>query len=209
MVPYPFKQFLCLRKCVKCLGHGHSALYLDHARVSRYVALEPNALMHKHIRAQANRAGFHESDGTLIILSCGAEDTKSILDALPSPQTQAPPIDTIISIMTLCTIPEPQKIVSNLVRDVLGPGGELLIYEHVLSPRHDVAWWQKFWAPVWAVVFDGCRMDRPSDVLMRELGIRDGDGTMGSAWREWKTWGKEGDDEENLFWHSVGRFIKR
>ncbi|KDR71542.1 hypothetical protein GALMADRAFT_253876 [Galerina marginata CBS 339.88] len=202
-------------------GHGHSVRYFNRARVSRYVALEPNALMHKKLRAQANEAGFHESDGTLLIISCGVEDTQSISSALsmslpsprsprhdqasfPSPNT---PVDTIISVLTLCTIPEPQKNIRRLVRDVLKPGGQLLIYEHVLSPREDVAWWQRFWAPVWAVAFDGCRMDRASDVWLREMKVSGEDGM--SAWREVQTWGKEGEDVENLFWHSVGKFVKQ
>ncbi|CAA7266691.1 unnamed protein product [Cyclocybe aegerita] len=196
-------------------GHGHTVRYLDRARVTHYVALEPNELMHEHIRAQANAAGYHESDGTLVILSCGAEDATSILSALsqalPSTNAQAlgPPVDTMISILTLCTIPEPQRTLTNLVRDVLKPEGQFLVYEHVLSPREDVAWWQRFWAPLWARAFDGCRMDRPSDVWVKELQLDVGDGTVESAWRESDAWGKEGEDEENLFWHVVGRFIKR
>jgi hypothetical protein len=187
-------------------------LYLNRARVSRYIALEPNVLMHEHIRANANAAGYHESAGTLVILSCGAEDTKSILASLSlltsPPHTsgsgQPQLIDTMISILTLCTIPAPQKTIFNLVRDVLKPGGQFLVYEHVLSKREDVAWWQRFWAPVWAVPFDGCRMDRPSDVWVKELRV---DG-RGSAWRESRVWGKEDEDEENLFVHSVGKFVK-
>ncbi|KAF8889420.1 S-adenosyl-L-methionine-dependent methyltransferase [Gymnopilus junonius] len=212
-------------------GHGHTVRYLNHACVSRYVALEPNTLMHDKIRTQANAGGFHESDGTLVILSCGVEDTKTILSTLSSAHspTRSPPpisasskekdfaqthqelpsIDTIISVLTLCTIPDPQKNMARLVRDVLKPGGQLLIYEHVLSPRQDVAWWQKLWAPIWAVAFDGCRMDRPSDVWVGNLKLGGEDGVETSAWRESRMWGKEGEDPENLFWHSVGRFVKR
>lgn len=208
------------------IAHGHTVRYLNRARVSRYVALEPNVLMHHKIRVQANRAGFHESDGTLLILSCGVEDTKTILSALssrsPPPKSnpsqardlpQQPqdthPVDTITSVLTLCTIPDPQKNMARLVRDVLKPGGQLLIYEHVLSPRADVAWWQRFWAPVWAVAFDGCRMDRPSHLWMRDMKLGGEDGVERSAWRELRVWDKEGDDAENLFWHAVGRFVKQ
>ncbi|KAF8797826.1 hypothetical protein BYT27DRAFT_7204029 [Phlegmacium glaucopus] len=179
-------------------GHGHSIQYVDRTRVSRYIALEPNVLMHERIRAKANEAGFHESDGTLIILSCGAEDTHSILSSISQQQHQEDhPVDTIISVLTLCTIPEPQRTISKLIRDILKPGGQLLSYEHVLSSRPDVAWWQRFWAPFWACVFDGCRMDRPSNVWIREI-----------DWKEWKVWSKPGEEEENLFGHSIGKFIK-
>jgi Methyltransferase domain len=183
------------------IGHGNSIRYFDRTRVSRYIALEPNVLMHKRIREKANEAGFHESDGTLIILSFGAEDTQSILFSLSQNSVT---VDTMISVLTLCTVPNPQHTISKLVRDILKPGGQLLYYEHVLSSRPDVAWWQRFWAPVWACVFDGCRMDRPSHIWIRDLKIGDGN----EVWKEWEAWGKPGEDSESLFCHSVGTFIK-
>ncbi|PPR01765.1 hypothetical protein CVT24_001805 [Panaeolus cyanescens] len=205
-------------------GHGHTARYLNQARVTRYVALEPNKLMHSEIRARANEAGFFESDGRLIILGCGAEDTTTILKALDEPNARTPtsPVgdrrqqsgraDTIISVLTLCTVPEPEKTIAGLARDVLKSGGQLLYYEHVKSPREDVVWWQKFWTPIWSMAFDGCKLDRPTDrwiMKLRGEGV-DGSGDVeGSMWREWKEWGKEGEDEECLFWHSTGKFVKR
>ena len=85
-------------------GFGLSIRYFDRTRVTRYIALEPNILMHNHIRAKANEAGFHESDGTLIILPFNAEDTQSILSSLSQE-----PVDTILSVLTLCSIPDPQR----------------------------------------------------------------------------------------------------
>ncbi|KAF8151354.1 S-adenosyl-L-methionine-dependent methyltransferase [Crassisporium funariophilum] len=199
-------------------GHGHTVMYLDRRRVTRYVALEPNTLMHAHIRAKAHAAGFHESDGTLLILSCGAEHTSSILSSLSSPSSlsslspstthQQPPIDTIISILALCTIPSPQHTLQTMTRDLLKPGGQLLYFEHVLSPRPDVVWWQRFWAPVWVRAFDGCRIDRATDVWVREMGV-DGEGGEEGCWREGEAWGRDGQEEETLFWHSIGRYVKR
>ena len=174
--------------------------------MTRYIALKPNVLMHPYIKAKANEAGFHESDGTLIILSFGAEDTQSILSSVNQDLDSAePPVDTIILILTLCTVSDPQHTLSKLVHDILKPGGQLLYYEHVLSSRPDVAWWQCFWAPVWACMFDGCRMDRPSHIWIRDLKI----GDKGSdVWKEWEAWNKPGEDEESLFWHSAGRYVK-
>ncbi|KAF9033623.1 S-adenosyl-L-methionine-dependent methyltransferase [Panaeolus papilionaceus] len=188
-------------------GYGHTARYLTQARVTRYVALEPNKLMHAQIRARAHEAGFFESDGRLLILDCGAEDVNSILAALDEPS-----VDTIVSVLTLCTVPEPEKTISGLVSDVLKPGGQLLYYEHVKNPREDVVWWQRFWTPIWSLAFDGCRLDRPTDKWIMGLRREGGDGSVeaeGSMWREWREWGKEGEDPENLFWHSTGKFVKR
>lgn len=173
--------------------------------MSRYIALEPNVFMHKNMRAKANEAGFYESDGTLIILSFGAEDTHSILLSLSQ---ESVTIDTMISVLTFCTIPNPQRTISNLVRDVLKPGGQLLYYEHVLSSRPDIAWWQRFWAPIWACLFDGCRLDRPSDIWIRDLKIGGSSSEGSDVWGEWTTWGRADEDEETLFGHSVGKFVK-
>ncbi len=106
-------------------GFGHTVRYLDRTRVSRYVALEPNPLMHAKIRGEASARGFHESDGSLVVLGCGAEDTDTILAALApptSPADRSPAVDTIVSVLTLCTVPEPQRAVEGLVRAVLKPG---------------------------------------------------------------------------------------
>ena len=197
-------------------GFGLSIQYFDRTRVTRYIALEPNILMHNHIRAKANEAGFHESDGTLIILSFGAEDTQSILSSLSSQLGQEPAaVDTILSVLTLCSIPDPQRTISKLIRDVLRSGGQLLYFEHVLNTaRPDVAWWQRFWAPVWACVFDGCRMDRPSDIWIRDLKIGGGDEgsdtttTTTTTWKEWKIYDFPDEDEEHLFCHRSGKFVK-
>lgn len=155
--------------------------------------------MHDQLRRAASEAGYTESDGTLLILPYGAEDTSSILSSLNNIQ-----VDTIISVLTLCSIPDPQATITNLVRDLLKPDGVFLYYEHVLSPRKDVAWWQRFWAPLWALAFDGCRLDRPSHLYVEEVEGHDGE----SIWKERKVWGKEGEPEEHLHWHRVGRYVK-
>ncbi|KAF5320065.1 hypothetical protein D9611_010349 [Ephemerocybe angulata] len=185
-------------------GHGHTVRYLDHTKVSRYIALEPNTNMHSFIREAASEAGYHESDGSFILLSCGAEETTKILAALDSVQ-----VDTVVSILTLCSVPDPEKTIRNLVRDVLKPGGLFLFYEHVLSHRSDVAWWQRFWTPIWVHAFDGCRLDRPTDIYCADLKVEeDNGGGLRSPWREQELWNKVDEPEEHLFWHQVGKFVK-
>ncbi|KAI0367926.1 hypothetical protein BV20DRAFT_970034 [Pilatotrama ljubarskyi] len=176
-------------------GHGHTLYYLDPSKVTKYVALEPNQLMHDEIRTLAATKGFTEEAGTLLLLPYGAEDIALINSALGGPHS----VDTLISILTICSIPEPERTLSALVHDVLKPGGTLLFYEHVLSHRPDVAWWQRFWTPLWARAFDGCRLDRPTHIWVEKMDI----------WTESKVWGKEGEEEEHLFWHRVGRFVKK
>ncbi|KAJ6617925.1 S-adenosyl-L-methionine-dependent methyltransferase [Mycena sp. CBHHK59/15] len=182
-------------------GHGHAANYLQREKVTKYIALEPNVLMHPYIREKAQAAGYTEADGSLLILSCGGEDTTSILSSLHGGA------DTIISIQSLCTVPAPQETLRTLVRDVLAPGGTFIFYEHVLSHHEDVAWWQRLWTPVWGKVFDGCCLDRPTHLWIKNLVDDNGE----SSWAEGEVSDAEGFDdvEHSLFWRQIGRFVKK
>jgi hypothetical protein len=173
--------------------------YLDWSKVTRYVALEPNTLMHPNIRATANAAGFSESAGTLLILPYGAEDISSIVLAMDDGKYQS--ADTLISILTLCSVPSPERTLHALVRDILKPGGRFLFSEHVLSHREDVAWWQRFWTPVWKSFFDGCRLDCPTHLWIERMR---GEG----VWKEGEIRGRPDKDEDHLFFHKFGEFVK-
>lgn len=181
--------------------------YLDRTKVTAYIALEPNVLMHEAIRARAKAAGLREEDGTLLILRAGAEDPEKIR-ALLAGAGRPQRVDTMLSIMTLCSIPDPQQTLQRLVREVLAPEGRLLFYEHVLSPLADVAWWQHFWTPIWALAFDGCCLNRPTHLWIDAMEDEGADGERMSMWNERELWGKEGEPDEHLFWHRVGRFVK-
>ena len=82
--------------------------------------------------------------------------------------------------------------------DLLKPGGQLLYYEHVLHPRHDIAWWQKLWSPIWSLAFDGCRMDRQTDLWIEQF----------KGWHRRHVWAKPGERPESLFFHRLGRYEK-
>lgn len=151
--------------------------------------------MHAEIRERATAAGFTEADSTLVILPYGAEDTASIVSALGQPNS----VDTIVSILTFCSIPSPEETLKSLVELVLKPGGQLLFFEHVLNPIDKVAWWQRFWTPLWSRVLDGCCLDRPTHVYIRKM----------DAWTSGEVWGVEGEPEDHLFWHRIGKFVKR
>jgi len=182
-------------------GHGHTTKYLDRSRVTTYVALEPNTNMHSVLRAAANVAGYNESDESLLILSCGAEDTTSILSSLPT--KNGGPVDTIVSILTLCSVPNVQTAIQGLAKEVLRPGGTFLFFEHVRSKRSDIVWWQKFWSPLWGTAFGGCNLNRATDVWISEVG---GEGER--VWKEKDIEGMKGEMEETLFRHSIGRMVK-
>ncbi|KAF8881595.1 hypothetical protein BD779DRAFT_1648469 [Infundibulicybe gibba] len=189
-------------------GYGHTMKYLQRSRVSKYIALEPNVHMHPRLRTFANAGGYTESDGSLLILTCGAEDTNTIISALAE---GAHSVDTIISVLTLCGVPRPREAMAGLVREVLKSDGQFLFYEHVLNPRSDVAWWQRFWAPIWQLTFDGCRLDRPTHLWVDEIMVPDGEDGESTAWREKMVCASDNapEPEEDFFLLQAGRFVKR
>ncbi|KAI9463906.1 hypothetical protein HD554DRAFT_2026814 [Boletus coccyginus] len=175
-------------------GHGHLAKYLDRIRVTKYVALEPNVYMHDKIRHAAGAAGFSEVAGTFVLLACGAEDTTTILISLGGYQ----PVDTLVSVLTLCSVPGPQETIKSLATEVLKPGGQVLFFEHVQNPHPQVAWWQTFWSPLWALAFDGCQLGRPTHTWIQQVG----------GWASEEVTGVDGEDEEHLFCCRLGKFVK-
>jgi hypothetical protein len=88
--------------------------------------------MHPEIRNKANAAGFSEADGTLVLIAAGVEDL-----AIVRADVGQHSVDTLFSILSLCSLPakpHPADALAALCDAVLAPGGQLLFYEHVLSP---------------------------------------------------------------------------
>jgi SAM-dependent methyltransferase len=69
--------------------------------------------------------------------------------------------DTVVSTLVLCTVSDPKRALTEVVR-VLRPGGQLLFLEHV---RAEPGWRQALQrrsVRPWAAFADGCRCDRPT-----------------------------------------------
>ena len=114
-------------------GHGHTMKYLDKTKVTKYVAIEPNVWMHERIREMARTCGFSEEKGEVVVLGCGAEDSERIYAAIGGEGK----VDTVVSLLTLCTVKDPSKAIEGL-NTMLKEGGQLLWCEHVSSPFSNV-----------------------------------------------------------------------
>ena len=209
-------------------GHGHLASYLDHDKVTAYIALEPNTNMHTRLREKAASFGFEEAKGNFLILAYGAQEIDKIVNELHQWSAANPSlissssalgkgmvIDTLVCILTICSIPQPKQSVHSLVHRLLRPGGQFLWYEHVRNPRPTVARVQDFVAPIWRKFFDGCVVGLDSVSLIWDAGFMSDAYDMGkrvsdvNVWAEMITWNVDGEDKDSLFWHQVGRWVKR
>ena len=78
--------------------------------------------------------------------------------------------DSVVSTLTLCSIPDVCAALSE-VRRVLRPGGQFLFFEHGRHPDPGVSKWQDRLNPLWKRVFDGCQINRDVPQLIRNAGL--------------------------------------
>lgn len=153
--------------------------YADRHEVTRLILLEPNPLMHLSLRVAAFLAGFPHAE----IVPCGIEDSATFerLTGL-----KAGDVDTFVCFLTLCCVPRPKEVVKRL-RTWLKKGGRILFFEvscvleaffveqltkdhHQHIASHDAATreYQVRLRRIWALLFDGCQLDRETDKWLLE-----------------------------------------
>ncbi|MEM7765824.1 MAG: class I SAM-dependent methyltransferase [Pseudomonadota bacterium] len=139
------------------IGSGLNLPWYNTERVNRIWGLEPSAAMRE--RAQKK----YDALGMTIPLD--------FID-LPGEQIPLPDnvADTIVMTYTLCTIPEPDKALANMLR-VLKPDGRLLFCEHARAPDRGVQQWQDRLNRPWRRVAGGCNMNRPILDLISDNGF--------------------------------------
>jgi len=172
-------------------GHGHSLKYMQREKITKYYALEPNTDMWPGLRKAIVEAGLSEEDGSAVLLPYGAGDIDKIAGALGGENK----LDTIVSILVFCSVPDAQDVLPALCQRLLKKGGSLLMYEHCLSPVPSSRVYQRLWTPIWSIVFDGCHLDKDTMAWVNQV-----------KWSDKHIWRKEGEPEWSLFFHGVGRF---
>lgn len=78
--------------------------------------------------------------------------------------------DAALCTFTLCTVPDPERALSELLR-VLKPGGTVHFLEHGLSPDPGVAKWQHRLDPVQRRLAAGCHLTRDPSTLVDGAGF--------------------------------------
>jgi SAM-dependent methyltransferase len=135
------------RGCVVEIGAG-TGLNLDHypATVESIVACEPDPALRRRLQRRAD------------VSSIPATVTASWP---PEPAT----FDTVVSTFALCRTPDLSRTLEDVGR-LMAPGGQLLFLEPVLA-RTAFGSVQRVVAPLWALAFGGCRVDRDMIAALR------------------------------------------
>ena len=124
--------------------------------LERLVLTEPDPHMLRRLARRARE------------LRPGTEVVGARAERLPYP---AESFDAIVATLVLCTVPDPDAVLAEVVR-LLRSGGQLLFVEHVASAELAARRWQGRIEPLWRHVAGGCRLTRDPRQRMRELGLR-------------------------------------
>jgi ubiquinone/menaquinone biosynthesis C-methylase UbiE len=81
--------------------------------------------------------------------------------------------DTVVSTLTLCSIPDVVHALGE-IRRVLKPGGQFLFLEHGRSPDAPVTRWQDRLNRAWMPLAGGCHLNRPIRALIEDAGLEIG-----------------------------------
>jgi ubiquinone/menaquinone biosynthesis C-methylase UbiE len=124
-------------------GTGLNLAHYPYA-LEQLILSEPVDPMARRLESRLRRSGL------------GGQVVRAGADALPVPTGS---IDTVVSTLVLCTVPDPDAALGE-IRRVLRPGGRLLVCEHVRAESEDRARWQQRLAGPWAAFAAGCRCDQ-------------------------------------------------
>jgi len=122
-----------------------------------WIGIEPNPYNHPNIKKAAQRAGINDLEFR------GLEGNRL--------QAADNSIDAIVSTLVLCTIPDQEATLLEILR-VLRPGGRFAFIEHVAAPRGTfLRGVQGFVKPVWKFVADGCCPNRETGQTIKQAGF--------------------------------------
>ena len=117
--------------------------------------VDPSTEMLEHARKRAEKLHMHPR-----LLAMNAEEL-SFTDQS---------FDTVVSSLSLCTIPHPLAALREMVR-VCRPDGKALFLEHGRSTAAWLAYLQDRYSDVWYRNFIGCRWNREPLALVEEAGF--------------------------------------
>jgi SAM-dependent methyltransferase len=157
LAPYKAKLFSGLSGTVLEIGPGAGA-NLRHmpAKSIRWIGVEPNRYMSRHLRREAHRVGIN------IDLRLGTAERLPI---------ESGSVDFVVSTLVLCSVMDQREAIREILR-VLKPGGRLLFIEHVAaSPGTMLRRIQTAVKPLWRRLGEGCHPDRQTRDLLEECGF--------------------------------------
>lgn len=158
-------------------GGGINHAFYHPAAIKSYAGIDPHPALLDEARAAATAKGWD------------ADIRQASGEAIPFEDAR---FDTVVCTFTLCSVADPSRVLSELVR-ILRPGGTVLFCEHGAAPDPEVARWQRRIEPIWKRLAGGCHLTRPVTAAFEQAGFaveQVGEGYTPQAprfagWMEW------------------------
>lgn len=126
-------------------GGGINQEFYDTGSVTSYAGIDPHEGLLDDARAAARKKGW------------STDIRAGVGEAIPFADES---FDTCVCTFTLCSVQDPDRVLSEL-RRILRPGGKALFLEHGRAPDASVAKWQDRIEPIWKPMAGGCHLTRP------------------------------------------------
>lgn len=158
-------------------GGGINQPFYDVDAVNSYAGIDPHGGLLDAAKAAAEAKGWP------------ADIRQGVGESIPFDDNS---FDTVVCTFTLCSVQEPEAVLSEM-RRILRPGGKALFLEHGRAPDASVAKWQDRIEPAWKRLAGGCHLTRPIGSAFRGAGFEVaplGQGYLPKApkfamWNEW------------------------
>lgn len=121
--------------------------------------LEPNTAMWGYAQEKAAAAGWAQQQLQLV---------EGDAQQMPFEDSS---FDAAVMTLVLCSVPQPQAVLSELLR-VLKPGGQLLLIEHVIDPQLGfLQLQQRLLDPLQRLLADNCHLTRDTAAAVSSTGF--------------------------------------
>ena len=136
-------------------GTGLNLPYYPQA-VTRLTAIDPESMLEDRVEKR--------------IAACRIPVTRMRLDAQGRLPFEDHAFDTVVTTLTLCSIPDTAAALSE-IRRALKPEGRFVFFEHGRSDDPKVARRQDRFNPIQKIIGAGCNMNRKIDALVENAGF--------------------------------------
>jgi SAM-dependent methyltransferase len=148
--------FKDLPETVVEIGSGAGANLRYFPPGTQLIAIEPNAQMHELLRKNAAKHNIQ-----IDVRGLKGEDIDLESDS----------VEAAVSTLVLCTVDDPQKVVSEILR-ILKTSGRFIFFEHVAAPSGSkLRSAQNFLFKPWRWMFEGCNLNRETNSLIYQAGF--------------------------------------
>jgi SAM-dependent methyltransferase len=129
------------------------------------IGVDPNASMKQYALANAQHAGILQTDVSFRV-------EHGVAEALPFADHS---VDAVIVTLTLCSVSNPERAISEIQRVLKPNTGKFAFWEHVLAEDDSgLALQQQILSPLQTFVADGCHLNRRTGAIIKNAGFQGG-----------------------------------